>query len=76
VLGNQPVRAADAPALLTRLAPRWMPYQRMTGKSLRDELAAALGVKVPSTGNKHPVDPVTVCETIAPRATADLDEDD
>lgn len=79
VLGHDPVPAADVPALLSRLAPRWAPYKAMTGKSLRDELAADHGIKVPSTGNRYPVDPVTVRSKLAERATADLDhngEDD
>jgi len=75
VLGDEPISAADVPALLARLAPRWAPYRRMTGKSLRDELAK-LGIKVPSTGNRWPVDPVTVRKVLARRATADLDDED
>jgi S-DNA-T family DNA segregation ATPase FtsK/SpoIIIE len=75
VLDDEPVRVADLPALLAKHAPKWGPYQRMTGKSLRDELGA-LGVKVASTGNRYPVDPVTVREVLAKRATADLDTDD
>ncbi|SDD68238.1 FtsK/SpoIIIE domain-containing protein [Actinokineospora iranica] len=75
VLGDDPVRAADVPALLSRLAPGWAPYRTLTGKALVAELAAQ-GVKVPSTGNKYPVDPVTVREALAKRATADLDGDD
>jgi DNA segregation ATPase FtsK/SpoIIIE, S-DNA-T family len=67
VLGDEPVPAADIPALLARLAPKWMPYKRMTGKSLRTELAD-LGIKVASTGNRWPVDPVTVREVLARRA--------
>ena len=75
VLGTDPVPAADVPALLKRHAPTWPLYQRMTGKSLRDQLAT-LGVKVASTGNRWPVEPVTVREAIAQRATADLDDVD
>lgn len=73
-LGTEQVPAARVPALLARLAPRWAPYRRMTGKDLVDQLAA-LGVKVPSTANRWPVDPVTVREALARRATADLDDD-
>jgi len=39
VLGTDPVPSADVPALLARLAPTWAPYQAMTGKVLRDQLA-------------------------------------
>ncbi|MGI8817456.1 MAG: cell division protein FtsK [Pseudonocardia sp.] len=73
VLGDQAVPAADIPALLARLAPRWTRYRAMTGKSLRDQLAAKHGIKVPSTGNRYPVDPVTVRSKLAERATVDLD---
>jgi S-DNA-T family DNA segregation ATPase FtsK/SpoIIIE len=75
VMGDEPIRVADLPALLAKHAPKWAPYRALTGKSLRDELAD-LGVKVPSTGNKYPVDPVTVRDALAKRATADLDADE
>ena len=75
VLGNEPVKAADVPALLRELAPRWAPYRTMTGKSLRTELAA-LGIKVSSTKNTFPVDPVAVREALARQAAADLDDED
>jgi S-DNA-T family DNA segregation ATPase FtsK/SpoIIIE len=74
VLGAEPVPSADVPALLSRLAPQWVPYRALTGKALRDQLAA-LGIKVPSTGNRWPLDPVTVRAALARRATADLDDD-
>ncbi|WP_199430836.1 cell division protein FtsK [Qaidamihabitans albus] len=75
VLGTEPVPAADVPALLSRHAPEWAPYRRLTGKALRQVLAADYGIKVPSTGNRWPVDPVTVREVLAVRATEDLDGD-
>jgi S-DNA-T family DNA segregation ATPase FtsK/SpoIIIE len=75
VLGTEPVPAADVPALLVRLAPQWTPYRRLTGKALRAVLAEEHGIKVPSTGNRFPVDPATVRESLAQRATADLDDD-
>jgi S-DNA-T family DNA segregation ATPase FtsK/SpoIIIE len=59
VLGDEPIPAADIPPLLSRLAPRWPSYRKMTGKSLRVELRD-LGVKVASTGNRYPVDPMVV----------------
>jgi DNA segregation ATPase FtsK/SpoIIIE, S-DNA-T family len=74
VLGNDAVHAADVPALLAKHAPGWAPYRRLTGKALREVLATEHGIRVPSTGN--PVDPVTVREALAKRATADLDDED
>ena len=74
MLGNEPVRAGNMRALLTRLAPRWAPYRRMTVKSLRAELAE-LGINVPSTGNTWPIDPAEVRAALAKRSTADLDDD-
>lgn len=73
VLGDHVVPVADIPALLSRLAPEWVPYRRMTGKALRVELAKR-GVKVPSTGNRWPVDPVTVRQALATRSTENLDD--
>lgn len=73
VLSEESIRAADLPALLSQLAPDWVPYRRMTGKSLRVELAKR-GVKVPSTGNVWPVDPVAVRRVLAARSTEDLDD--
>lgn len=64
VLGAEAVPCAEVPALLKRLAPRWLPYQRLTGIELRTQLAD-LGVKVASTGSRYPVDPVTVREALA-----------
>lgn len=73
VLGTEPVNAADVPALLRDSAPDWAPYRAMNGKTLREELAK-LGIKVPTTGHKYPVDPATVRSTLARRPTADLDD--
>jgi S-DNA-T family DNA segregation ATPase FtsK/SpoIIIE len=67
VLRDEPVPVADVPALLKRLAPTWTPYQGMTGKSLRETLAKEHGVKVPSTGNRWPLDPATVRDAIVRR---------
>jgi S-DNA-T family DNA segregation ATPase FtsK/SpoIIIE len=78
VLDNERVPAADLPARLRDLAPDWEPYRRLTGTGLRADLAA-LGVKVASTGNKYPVDPVTVraqkARRDAARAAAARDPD-
>lgn len=74
VLGTEALPCANVPALLARLAPRWVPYRQLTGKELREQLDG-LGVKVPSTGNRWPLDPLKVREALAKRATADLDDD-
>lgn len=73
VLGTEPVPAAEVPALLARLAPNCAPYRTLTGKALVAQLAA-LGVKVPSTGNRWPVRPEDVRAALARAATSDLDE--
>jgi DNA segregation ATPase FtsK/SpoIIIE, S-DNA-T family len=75
VIGVEPVPVADLPARLRDLAPGWPPYQSLTGKQVVSQLAARYDVKVPSTGNRYPVDPVTVREALARMATADLDDD-
>ncbi|WP_163554573.1 hypothetical protein, partial [Candidatus Frankia alpina] len=67
------IPAAKVPPLLLHLAPAWTPYKTMTGTGLV-KLLAAEGIKVPSTGNRWPLDPVTVREEIARRSTVDLDE--
>jgi S-DNA-T family DNA segregation ATPase FtsK/SpoIIIE len=67
VLGEDPVAVANVPALLKRLAPSWTPYQSLTGVALRELLAADHGIKVPSTGNRYPIDPVTVRNAIVRR---------
>lgn len=75
VLNGERVNAADVPALLRDLAPSWTPYRTLDGVRLR-KLLAAEGVKVPSTGNRYPVDPVAVRRVLAERSTADLDDDE
>lgn len=67
VLNTDPVAIADVPALLKRLAPTWTPYQSLTGKALVKILATEHGVKVPSTGNKFPLNPATVRDAIVLR---------
>jgi S-DNA-T family DNA segregation ATPase FtsK/SpoIIIE len=74
VLDTEPVKAADVPPMLRKLAPNWAPYRGLNGTSLRETLAEE-GVKVPTTGNRFPIDPVTIREALAMRATADLDDD-
>lgn len=64
VLGGEPVPAADVPALLRGHAPDWAPYKTMTGKALRERLASEHGIKIPSTGNRYPIDPAIIREAL------------
>jgi S-DNA-T family DNA segregation ATPase FtsK/SpoIIIE len=66
VLGSEPIGVAKLPALLVNLAPHWPPYKALTGAALVDRLGE-LGVKVPSTGNRWPVDPDDVRRALAQR---------
>jgi S-DNA-T family DNA segregation ATPase FtsK/SpoIIIE len=73
VLDADPVPAGEVIGALRTLAPTWRPYKDLTVP----KLVAALteyGIKVPSTKNKYPVDPITVRQVMARRSTADLDE--
>jgi S-DNA-T family DNA segregation ATPase FtsK/SpoIIIE len=70
VLGNDRVPAADVPARLRDLAPKHVPYRRLTGVRPREVLERNYGIKVPSTGNRYPVDPVRVRSRIAEREAA------
>ncbi|MGH8965704.1 MAG: cell division protein FtsK, partial [Actinomycetes bacterium] len=71
VLGNERVPAADVPARLRDLAPNHEPYRGLTGVKLRQILEGEHGVKVPSTGNRYPVDPVAIRRRVAEREAAD-----
>ena len=71
VLGIDPVRAADLPALLSSYAPSWRPYRAMTGKSLRERLARDYDIKVASTGNRWPIDPAVVRDALTRRGSDD-----
>ncbi|KJE25549.1 FtsK/SpoIIIE family protein [Frankia torreyi] len=73
VLGTEVLPVAKAAALLQNLAPTWPAYKALTGAALV-KLLATEGIKVPSTGNRWPLDPLTVREEINRRSTADLDE--
>jgi S-DNA-T family DNA segregation ATPase FtsK/SpoIIIE len=75
VLGQDPRPIADVPALLKRLAPGWTRYQGLTGKALRELLEREHGIKVPSTGNRYPLDPITVRDAIV-RREQDADDTD
>ncbi|GAB2764050.1 cell division protein FtsK [Salinifilum aidingensis] len=75
VLGTDTLPIADVPALLRDHAPHWAPYQQLTGTQLRQQLAE-LGVKVPSTGRKYPLDPARVRAVRAERDAARTDTDE
>lgn len=74
VLGVDTLPSATVVRLLAGHAPNWLPYRGMTVAKLVQRLAEE-GVKVPSTGNRWPLDPATVRAALARRATADLDEE-
>lgn len=65
-LGTDVIASADVPALLRALAPDWPAYRSLSGVQLRADLAD-LGVKVPSTGNRWPLDPAVVRAALARR---------
>lgn len=69
-LSGERVPAADVPARLRELAPGHAAYVKLDGTRLRSLLAAE-GVKVPSTGNRYPVDPVAVQSALSARDTSD-----
>ena len=64
------VPAADIPARLRRLAPNWVPYRSITGLDLRRYLQAEHAVKVPTTGDKDPVDPAVIRDALTRRDAA------
>lgn len=66
VLGTESTPIADVPRMLRQLAPAWLPYTKLTGTALV-KLLAEHGIKVPSTGNKWPLDPATVRRALAER---------
>ncbi|GAA0573327.1 cell division protein FtsK [Kribbella sandramycini] len=66
-LGDEVRPIADVPALLREQAPTWTPYKSLTGKALRELLDREHGIKVPSTGNRYPLDPVTIRDAIVRR---------
>ena len=71
VLGTERIGTADIPALLRDLAPGWAPYQRLTGTALRTILREQYGITVPRAHNTWPLNPATVRERIAQRASTD-----
>lgn len=70
VLGTEATPIADVPRRLRELAPAWQPYVKLTGTALVKQLAEH-GIKVPSTGNKWPIDPAAVRRALAERSEND-----
>ncbi len=73
ILDSNPVPAGEVIGALRTLAPNWRPYKELTVPKLVAALAE-LRIKVPSTKNKFPVDPLTVRNTLARLSTSDLDD--
>jgi S-DNA-T family DNA segregation ATPase FtsK/SpoIIIE len=76
VLANQRVPAADVPARLRDLAPDYGPYRGLNGVRLRETLEREYGIRVPSTGNRYPIDPVAVRARAAERDAARQDDEE
>lgn len=64
---HEPVKCADIPRRLRELAPTWRPYAELTGTLLRERLEDLYGIKVPTTGNRFPIDPDAVRAALADR---------
>jgi S-DNA-T family DNA segregation ATPase FtsK/SpoIIIE len=60
------VPAGDVLGALRNLAPKWKVYAEFTVPTFVAALGE-MGIKVPRTGNKNLVDPVTVREVLAQR---------
>ena len=72
---TEPVPTADIPPLLRKLAPKWKPYEALKGVTLREMLAEEFGIKVPSTGNRWPLDPESAREARRRRGAAGADSE-
>ena len=68
VAGDDPVKLADLPARLRKLAPGWGPYRSLTGVQLRD-LINAEGVRTTKTGNVLRLDPADLRSVLASRVS-------
>ena len=66
VMGARPVRLADLPPRLRKLAPHWSPYRTLTGVQLIEQLDDE-GVKTGRTGNVWRVDPADLRRVLAER---------
>ena len=76
VLDDEPVRAAEIPGRLRKLAPAWVPYRSLTGVQLRERLDEEYGLVVPSTHNRYPVSPESVRAVLSDRRLLEADPAD
>ena len=68
VIGDaeEPVPTGEIPPLLRDLAPEWPGYRDLRPGALRQQLTE-LGIRLPSTGNRWPLDPADVRRAILRR---------
>lgn len=66
--GDDAVNAGDLVGALRNLAPGYKPYKALTKAKLVALLREEHGLKIPSTDNLYPVDPITVRQLHAGRA--------
>lgn len=76
VIGVDPVPAAQALAALKSAHSRHRPYVRLRDRMELVQELALLGVKVPSSKNRYPVDPATIRNRLVELAAAGDDDDD
>ncbi|RZQ60862.1 ATP-binding protein [Amycolatopsis suaedae] len=69
MVGDNPVNAGDLVGALRNLDPGYKPYKELTKPKLVTQLRD-LGLKIPTTNNLYPVDPVTVRQLHAGRVAA------
>ena len=67
ILGDESMPVAEAAKGLAVLAPNWAPYRSLTRAVLVELLLDEHNIKVPTTGNKYPIDPVAVRAAMARR---------
>ncbi|WP_103347981.1 hypothetical protein [Amycolatopsis sp. CA-128772] len=76
MVGDEPVNAGDLVGALRNLAPGYKPYKALNKAKLVALLREEHGLKIPSTDNLYPVDPVTVRQLNAGRVALRAQDDD
>lgn len=74
VLGHDRVTLADLASLLRSLAPRWEPYEKLTGRELEATLTKRR-VRTTRTNGVLRLDPADFREALSRLSMADLDEE-